>query len=160
MKSFYAMTYGFIAAVLVTVGIAITSPAFAHDTGTAHHQAADDPTAIRDLMHSMFDRPDAELVIEPVVVEAGFAVAGWTQGEMGGRAFLRQQDGHWRLILCAGDEIISVAGLTASGVPDEVAAALAAAIATADEGVDPARLAMFASFGDIVMMDDHPPAHH
>ena len=107
-------------------------------------------------MHGMFDKPDAELVIDPIAIVDGFAVAGWTQGEMGGRAFLKEHDGHWMLVLCTGDEIKSVEALTASGVPAESAEELAAEIAAAEADVDPARLAMFASFGGIVHMDEHP----
>ncbi len=50
------------------------------------------PTAIRAVMHGMFDKPDIELVIDPIAIDDGFAVAGWTQGEMGGRAFLKAAD--------------------------------------------------------------------
>jgi hypothetical protein len=113
------------------------------------------PEAIRAVMHGMFDKPDMELVIDPIAVVDGFAVAGWTQGEMGGRAFLRERDGHWMLVLCTGDQIKSVEALTASGVPADTATRLAAEIATVEAGVDPARLAMFASFDGVVTMDEH-----
>ena len=136
-------------AVLLALALAGPAPALAHDDGDA-------PTAIRAVIHGMFDRPDAELVVDPIAVVDGFAVAGWTQGEMGGRAFLKEQHGHWTLVLCTGDEIKSVEALTASGVPPETARQLAAEIAAAEADVDSARLAMFASFGGIVTMDQHP----
>jgi hypothetical protein len=112
-----------------------------------------DQTAIQAAMHKMFDRPEAELVIFPVVAESGFAVAGWTQGDMGGRAFLKQTDGNWSLILCTGDEIRSAAALEASGVPTETAGKLAAGIADAEKSLDPERLKMLASFQGTVRMD-------
>lgn len=90
-----------------------------------------------------------------MTVEGGFAVAGWTQGDMGGRAFLKKDGAKWTLILCAGDAIRSASGLAASGVPSETANALAAAIAEAEKSVDPARLAKLASFQGIVHMDGH-----
>lgn len=120
------------------------------------HETTDAPAAIRAVLHGMFDKPEAELVIDPIAVEDGFAVAGWTQGEMGGRAFLKEQHGHWTLVLCTGDEIKSVEALAASGVPADTAEKLAAEITEVEKDVDPARLAMFASFGGIVMMDEHP----
>jgi hypothetical protein len=130
--------------------------AFAAAGGALAHDDADTPTAIGAVLHGMFDKPDAELVIDPIAVVDGFAVAGWTQGEMGGRAFLKEDGGHWMLVLCTGDEIRSVEALTASGVPADSAEKLAAEIAAAEAGVDPARLKMFASFGGIVRMDEHP----
>ena len=48
--------------------------------------AGPDEDAVRDLLHSTFDKPEAKLVVAPVVATAGYAIAGWTQGEMGGRA--------------------------------------------------------------------------
>jgi hypothetical protein len=130
--------------------------AFASAGGALAHDDADAPTAIRTVLHGMFDKPDAELVIEQIAIVDGFAVAGWTQGEMGGRAFLKQHDGHWMLVLCTGDEIKSAEALTASGVPADSAGKLAAEIAAAEADVDPERLAMFASFGGIVRMDERP----
>jgi len=126
-----------------------TGAASAHDDVPA-------PDAIRAVMHGMFDKPDMELVIDPIAIVDGFAVAGWTQGEMGGRAFLKKHDGHWMLVLCTGDQIKSVEALTASGVPADTATKLAAEIAVVEAGVDPARLAMFASFEGVVTMDGHP----
>jgi hypothetical protein len=137
-----------IVAALFALAPAGQVPAHASDAG-------DSPAAIRAVIHDMFDRPDAELVIDPVVVVDGFAVAGWTQGEMGGRAFLKAHHGHWALVLCSGDRITTVEALTASGVPPENAATLAAEIAAADATVDAARLAMFASFEGVVTMDEH-----
>jgi hypothetical protein len=112
-----------------------------------------DQTAIQTVMHGMFDKPDSELVISPVTVESGFAVAGWTQGDMGGRAFLKKDGAKWTLILCTGDGIRSVEGLVASGVPSETARALAAAIAEQEKAVEPERLKKLASFQGTVRMD-------
>jgi hypothetical protein len=120
---------------------------------TASFADTPDQTAIQTVMHGMFDKPDMELVISPVTVEAGFAVAGWTQGDMGGRAFLKKDGARWTLILCTGDGIRSVGGLTGSGVPADTARALAAAIAEAEKSVDPDRLKKLASFPGTVRMD-------
>jgi hypothetical protein len=48
-----------------------------------------DEGAISNLLHATFDRPEAQLTIAPIVVVGNNAVAGWVQGEMGGRALLR-----------------------------------------------------------------------
>jgi hypothetical protein len=117
-----------------------------------------DQTAIMVVMHGMFDKPNVELVIDPVVVEDGFAVADWIQGDMGGRAFLRKDAKKWTLVLCTGDEIRSTEALKASGVPAGTAERLASAIVEAEKGIPPDRLTKFASFQGVVRMDDQ--AHH
>jgi hypothetical protein len=48
-----------------------------------------DEDAGRDLLHLTFDKPEAKLDVAPVVALAGYAIAGWTQGETGGRALLQ-----------------------------------------------------------------------
>jgi hypothetical protein len=113
-----------------------------------------DQTAIMAVMHGMFDKPNVELAIGPVVVESGFAVADWTQGDMGGRAFLRKDARKWTLVLCTGDEIRSAGALEASGVPAGTAKRLASAIAEAEKGIPPDRLKKFASFQGTVRMDE------
>ena len=112
-------------------------------------------TAVMAVMHGMFDKPGSELIIEPVVVEDGFAVADWIQGSMGGRAFLKYGAGKWTLVLCTGDEIRSAEALKASGVPTGTAERLAASIAEAEKNISPDRLKMFASFQGTVRMDEH-----
>ncbi|WP_245322922.1 copper uptake system-associated protein [Bradyrhizobium valentinum] len=67
--------------------------------------AGPDEDAVRHLLHTTFDKPEARVVVDPVAVADGYALAGWTQGEMGGRALLRHRQGRWALILCAGDGI-------------------------------------------------------
>jgi hypothetical protein len=55
---------------------------------------AQDHTAeatIKALMAAQFDRPEQRLMVNPVVVEGDHAIAGWVQGDMGGRALLRRQ---------------------------------------------------------------------
>lgn len=138
----------FLAAALAAfLGLCLGGPGFADDL---------DQASIQNVMHGMFDRPDTELVIDPIVVEGGFSVAGWTQGDMGGRAFLRKRGSEWSLVLCTGDEIRSAEALTASGVPADTAARLAADIAEVEKTVDAERLKMFASFQGVVQMEEQP----
>lgn len=118
-----------------------------------HAEESVDQKAIHTVIHAMFDRPDAELIIEPVTVESDFAVAGWVQGEMGGRAFLHREAGNWVLLLCTGDEILSSAALQQSGMSAEAADRMLAAITEDEKTVAPERLRMFASFQGIMRMD-------
>lgn len=125
--------------------------------------AGPDEDAVRHLLHSTFDKPDAKLVVEPVVATAGYAIAGWTQGDMGGRALLQNRHGRWTLILCAGDGIKSAEALRHAGIAPDAANALAQALARTEQAVPAGRLAMFAQFEGLVRMDEagnHPPVHH
>ncbi len=99
---------------------------------------ADDAGDIRHLMAATFDRPEAPLLVDPVTVHGDLAIAGWVQGDMGGRALLRKEEGTWELSLCAGDALREAAGLEQLGLPAGEAAALADAVVAAEAGVDPA----------------------
>lgn len=119
-----------------------------------------DSAQIAHLMHHMFDRPDAPLVIDPIVTVDGYAIAGWTQGDMGGRALLRKSDAAWRVVLCSGDGLKDEAVLLQAGIADPTARQLTLRLAEAERSLDPARLAQLARFEGIVMMDEsgaHPP---
>lgn len=119
--------------------------------------------AIVAAMHATWDRPGQPLDAGPVVVAGDLAVADWTQGEAGGRALMRHADAGWTTVLCAGDGIRSAEGLQAVGVPAAQAKALARALAEAERGVAPERLARMARFAGVVRMDaggDGHGAHH
>ena len=131
----------------------LATPAFA-DT-------ASDAAAVQHLMMATFDRPDARLSVEPVTISGDIAVAGWSQGDMGGRALLRRKGDHWELALCSGDSLRDAAGLETFGLPADQAEQLAAAVVAAEARLDPALLKKFASFDGVVMMGadgQHPPA--
>lgn len=120
----------------------------------------DAETRIRSLMAGQFDRPDSRLEVGPIVVVSDHAVAGWTQGEMGGRALLRRKGYDWQIVLCSGDQIKSAEALQKVGLPHGAANELARRLAAAEATIDPARLAMFARFDGILMLDasgNHPP---
>lgn len=113
-----------------------------------------------------FDKPDARLVVEPVVVSGDHAIAGWSQGDMGGRALLRKKGHVWGVVLCAGDDLKKTDVLTKVGLPAAAAKALSASLAAAEAKLPPDRLALFSKFDGLVMVggNDHhgrtPPAGH
>lgn len=139
------------AAAVVT---ALLSPVAVH--------AADDTQAIRHVMMKTWDKPDARLKVEPIVLRGAHAVAGWTQGERGGRALMaRNGDGSWRVVLCAGDGIRHAPALQDAGLSAADAQALARDLAAAEAKLPAAQRARFATFDGIVRMDahgQHPPA--
>jgi len=123
--------------------------------------AGPDEDGVRHLLHSTFDKPDTKLVIEPVVVDADHAIAGWTQGDMGGRALLRRKGHYWQIVLCSGDQLKSTETLTLVGLPPAAAKTLAGKLVKAETATDPKRLALFSRFDGIVMIgaDGHHPPH-
>ncbi len=126
-------------------GALLALPAAADDTA--------DAGAVRHLLMAAFDKPEAPLTVEPVIVYQDVAVAGWSQGDMGGRALLRKKDGAWVLTLCSGDALRQAAGLKTFGLSAETADAIAAEVVAAETKLDPAMVAKFSTFDGVVMMD-------
>lgn len=116
--------------------------------------AEDDTGAIRHLMMATFDKPEAPLLVDPVTVQGDLAVAGWAQGDMGGRALLRREGGSWELSLCAGDALREPSGLVQFGLSEAEAEQMAAAIVAAEATLDPALVAKFSRFEGVVTMGD------
>lgn len=130
-------------------------------SGAARAEDRTPEAQIVSLLTSTFDRPYSKLQVDPVVVAADHAIAGWSQGGMGGRALLRRKGHAWQLVLCSGDQLKSADNLIKMGLPADVAKSLAAKLGEAESKVAAARLALFAKFDGIVMMDqhgNHPPA--
>ena len=121
-----------------------------------------DKAAIQQVMRGTFDKPEAPLRVEPVVVAFDHAVAGWVQGDMGGRALLRRKGQEWSIVLCSGDALKSADALTKIAVPKAAADALAEGLAEAEARLDPKVVAQFSRFEGLVMMDEagHHPPHH
>jgi hypothetical protein len=118
-----------------------------------------DTAAILALMHETWDKPDAKLVIDPIVVEGDHAVAGWTLGVRGGRALLWTASGGWAVVLCSGDPLKEASNIAATGVPAETAAHLAEQLATAESTIPAERRAAFSRFEGTVTMDQHLKHH-
>lgn len=78
----------------IAAATCLTAPvAWAHQTSPHDHAkvAMTDPQQIEHVMKSMFDKPEAPLKVAPITVHGKFAVAGWIQGDQGGRAFLKRK---------------------------------------------------------------------
>ena len=132
--------------------VAVSSVALAQDT--AHEQVE-----IRNLMRMAWERPNAPLSVDPVVVHDGYAIAGWVQEERGGRALLRKSGPGWEVILCAGDHLRSAETVIATGAPPAVAQLLVAKLVDAEGRLPPERLAKFAMFDAILRMGDGHSKH-
>lgn len=95
-----------------------------------------------------------------VVVASDYAIAGWTQGEMGGRALLRKKAHAWSIILCAGDQLRETETLHKAGVPDATARRLTADLARSESSLPPKDVAMFSRFEGLVTMDPNSGRAH
>ncbi len=125
-------------------------------------RAADDPATIRHVLMQAFDKPEARLSVEPVVVVGQHAVAGWAQGERGGRALLYRHGTAWQIAACAGDALKDSKGLREAGVGPADAETLGKALGEAEAKLPAGLRARFASFDGFVRMDtsgQHPPQH-
>ena len=138
-----------VAAIAAAIIIGMMIPAIA---------AGDDVGAIKHLMMASFDKPEAPLTVEPVTVYKDIAVAGWAQGEMGGRALLRKKDDRWILTLCSGDALKEAKSLQQFGLNAQEAEAMAKAVVDAETKLDPSLVAKFATFDGVVMMGEE--GHH
>lgn len=121
---------------------------------------ADDAAEIAQAIKHTWERPDATIRVAPVSIDGGYAVAGWIQGERGGRALLKKAD-EWRVVLCSGDGIRSVAGLQAASVPDAISISLEAQMTAAEAALPPADIAKLSLFeGSVPVTDDGHAPHH
>jgi hypothetical protein len=119
---------------------------------------ASDADAVRAVMMKIWDGPDSRLVVDPVVLSPDYAIAGWSQGEMGGRALLRKKAGAWEVTLCAGDDLKKPDLLMKAGMSHAMAQQLAADLAKSEAALPRERLALFSKFEGLVMVD--PAAGH
>ncbi len=132
--------------------------------GAVHAAAAAEPkdkADIRSLIGKTWDKPEAKVVVDPIVVSGPHAVASWTQGERGGRALLRKSDASWQVVVCSGDPLKQASALAEAGIPQGVANRLAEDLAAAEQQTDPERVKLFSTFEGVMRMDgDSTGGHH
>ena len=143
--------------------IAVIGIACALSLGRASAQQAEGIEArrIADLLSTQFSKPGSPVVSGPVVVEGDFAVAGWTQGELGGRALLKREGQRWEVVACAGNAFREAATLESAGMPAESARAIAQRLAEAESRLPAERLERLGRFGPNVARfgnEGHPAA--
>lgn len=120
------------------------------------------PHEIIHLLKATFDRPEAPLSVEPVVVVGDHAVAGWVQDGRGGRALLRKVKDTWTIHLCSGDSLKDAAVLKETGIAAAQAGELARKLAEEEAKLPREKVALFGTFQGTVMIGadgHHPPAH-
>lgn len=128
---------------------------------SAEQPARNDTALIRAVLAATWDKPDAKLVVDPVVVVGAHAVAGWTQGDRGGRALLRKSDGAWKVVLCSGDPLKQASVLAEAGVPQDAAEEIARKNEAAERNLPPEHVRLLSTFEGVMQMHDqgHAPDH-
>ena len=131
--------------IFVVAGAAL----FAAACGAA---SSESEAAIAQVLKQRLETPGAELIVDPVAADGAFAVAGWTQGDKGGRALLQKGSKGWLLVLCGGESLRSMQGLTRLGVPQHQAVEITKELAREEKNVSAERLAKMARFPGEVRM--------
>ncbi len=111
-----------------------------------------DPEQIRALLKGTFDRADAPLTVAPITVRGPVAVAGWSQEDQGGRAFLRKDAHGWFVELCAGQSLVDAATFVGMGLGQADAELLAAEVNGAEAPLGAAFIARLNSFEGTVVI--------
>jgi hypothetical protein len=127
---------------------------------------ADDPSgaaAIRKVIGAAWDKPNAPVEIDPVVIDGDNAIAGWTQGDRGGRALLKRSGSAWRVLVCGGDALKTADALEQTGIAENDAEHLVSKLETSEAGVPAERRKQFSLFEGMMQVDqaaDNPHGHH
>ena len=122
--------------------------------------SAEETAAVTAHLKALFNRPEAPLQVNPVVVEGGRAVAGWVQGNMGGRALLQKRQGAWEVVICAGDSLRDPATYVLNGMDEAAAVRLAAKVRSAEAALPAATVHQFSLFSGSVRGQDHTGHKH
>lgn len=130
------------AALCMTV---LVGPAAAADSTDQHH--------VRKVLMSTFDKPESRLQVDPVVVQGDHAIAGWTQGERGGRALLRRHGGAWQITACGGDGLKDATTLVDAGIPAAEVKTLVQTLGAAEARLPAAQRAKFSTFDGLMRMN-------
>lgn len=122
----------------------------ATETSALSMALSEDQLAIAALLKGQFEKPDAPLAVDPVVVMGEDAIASWAQGPMAGRALLRRTDGQWAVVLCAGPDLRAEDFLARHGVKD--AAMLSQMFNQAEDGLGADKVGLYSTFDGVVKM--------
>ena len=113
-----------------------------------------DAKKIEHVMKGMFDKPEAPLKVAPITVHGKFAVAGWIQGDQGGRAFLKKEKNQWSIQLCGGEGLKQADALAMTGMSRTEARELARKIAIDEKSMPTEDLRKLSLFEGIIKVGD------
>lgn len=155
-----------LSSIALSMALVLGLPAMAAASGATPPATAGsaDAAAIRSAMMATWDKPEARLEVAPISIEGGHAVAGWIQGDRGGRALLRRDaHGQWLVAVCGGDGLKDPKMLAMAGLSASAARSLASKVVQAESAMPAPRRALLSLFDGMVHMDaqgQHPPSAH
>lgn len=121
--------------------------------------ADEDVHLIDHVIRQQWQKPGVKLDIEPIVVEGNYAIAGWLQGERGGRALLRRVTHGWEVFMCGGDDLTKPYVLQQSGIETTAATLLAQKLIAAEQVMSPHARKQFSIFEGVVPVNSEQHAH-
>jgi hypothetical protein len=113
------------------------------------------------LISNTYDRPDQKVITSPVVITENYAIAGWTKGDIGGRALLKKENGAWEIMACGGAGLKVIQNLVDAGIARWTASKLVSTLIQAERLSDQRRVKKFDLFdyphsdGNITPMSSH-----
>jgi hypothetical protein len=120
------------------------TPALAH--GDNEHQ-------ITMVLKTQFEKPEAPLRVEPINIEGDYAVAGWSQGGRGGRAFLQKDKNQWFISICGGSGLTQADVLQGIGMSSAAAARLSRAVVASEGRLGADKRKLFDGFEGMMKID-------
>lgn len=119
---------------------------------TAPAMTGVDASDIEALLKAQFDKPESPLTVAPITIAGPVAIAGWAQGGIGGRAFLRKDDKGWFVELCSGAALKDSVTLQAMGLSVADADKLAADTLAAEAAISTELTALLDGFEGTVQI--------
>jgi hypothetical protein len=105
------------------------------------------------VLKAQFEKPEAPLRVEPINVEGNFAVAGWSQGGRGGRAFLQKDKNQWFISICGGSGLTQADVLQEIGMSNTAAAKLSRAVVASESRLGADKRKLFDGFEGMMKID-------
>ncbi|ODT51029.1 copper uptake system-associated protein [Devosia sp. 63-57] len=94
-----------------------------------------------------------DTAIAPLAIVGDVAIAGWTRGDIGARAFLRKREGSWQVVLWSGPSLLLPATLTSLGVGVQTADQLRKELATGETALGRDYITRFDAFAGTVPLN-------
>lgn len=122
----------------------------AMDHANMSHALGSDAEQIAGMLKLAFDRPEAPLTVEPVVISGDWAVAGWAQDSSGGRGLMKKDAQGWFVLMWSGTAFRDAGKLMAAGDPNHDARSIAAMLEEEEGKLGAAATALFDGFEGMV----------
>ncbi|MEI8031189.1 MAG: copper uptake system-associated protein [Comamonadaceae bacterium] len=145
-----SMIRQFFSALTLVWAASFAASAMAHGT---------DQEQIQHAMMATFDKPNNPLKVAPVVVQGDYAVAGWIQGDKGGRALLQKTKSEWQISACGGGGLTQAKVLETTGMSAASAKTLASAVLVAESKLTAHQRHLFDSFEGMMKIEAGQASH-